>query len=348
MDQTPPPGITETLANLSVLWILVITAGLTVLRLGLIRVPTQAARSWAEILESGIIAIVLVFLIIRPFIVQAYFIPSPSMEPTLLGNNGTGDRILVNKFDYRLHHPQDDDVVVFLAPPAAMKGNPDFIKRLIGSPGDRIQVISGQVTVNGNVFHHADVRRDLALAGVMGNTAKQATAYDDLNYDLQAEYHVKFETDGVRVSDNSGHSQLISKPHLAEILTGFSTYPVTIRPGVVIRNGQTLSEPFIAEDPDYDLTIYNGEPLKHDYNPMDGPEYRGAVNGQEEAIQQQQYDQEATQPTQPIPPGHYLMMGDNRNDSNDSTNWGLLKARRVVGKAQFIFWPLNRIGIIHH
>jgi signal peptidase I len=343
----PPSSITETLANLSVLWILLIVAGLTLVRLCLIRVPTPGARSWSEILESGIIAIVLVFLIIRPFVVQAYFIPSPSMEPTLLGDNGTGDRILVNKFDYRLHSPHDDNVVVFLAPPEAMAGNPDFIKRLIGVPGDRIQVISGQITVNGNVFHHADVRRALAQAGILGDPAEQATNEGNIDYDSQATYHIKFVPNGVDVNDNSGHTRLIGKSELAQLLTRFSTYPVQIRPGEVIRNGKVLSEPFIAEDPDYDLIISHGEPLKHDYNPMDGPEYRGEVGGEEQQISQAQYDQWSTQPTEPIPAGHFLMMGDNRNDSNDSTNWGLLQSRRVVGQAQFIFWPPSRMGLIH-
>ena len=154
MDVPASPGITETLANLSILWILGIVAGLTVLRLGLIRVPTPAARSTSEMLESGIIAIVLVFLIIRPFIVQAYFIPSPSMEPTLLGKQGAGDRILVNKFDYRLRRPTNDDVVVFLAPKETGLENSDFIKRLIGVPGDRIKVIGGKITINDKVYKH--------------------------------------------------------------------------------------------------------------------------------------------------------------------------------------------------
>ncbi len=344
MDAPPTPGLTETLANLSVLWILAIVAGLTVLRLGLIRVPTPGARSVSEILESGIIAIVLVFLIIRPFIVQAYFIPSPSMEPTLLGENGSGDRILVNKFDYRVSRPHHDDVVVFLAPPEAMAGDPDFIKRLIGLPGDRIQVIGGQVTVNGTPYDHSDIRKDLQVAGLMGDAGRQAAAYGDATYDPQAEYHLKFVPDGVRLTDNQGRSRLIGKPQLAEIVGGVSTYPVTVRPGVVIRNGKVLNEPFTAEDPDYDMTIYNGEPLKHDYS---SGELRGAVNGEEQDITPGQYQQWSAQPTQPIPPGRYLMMGDNRNDSNDSTNWGLLAQRRVVGKAQFIFWPPSRIGLIH-
>ncbi|MBV9849907.1 MAG: signal peptidase I [Armatimonadetes bacterium] len=346
MDAPQSPGITEALANLSVIWILAIVAGLTVLRLGLIRVPTPAARSTSEILESGIIAIVLVFLIIRPFVVQAYYIPSPSMEPTLLGKQGSGDRILVNKFDYRLSHPHHDDVVVFLAPKETGWENSDFIKRLIGVPGDRIQVVGGQIVINGKIYKHADVRQALVVAGECGDAARQE-AQSGLQDDLQADYHVKFVPEGVRVSDNAGHTKLVSKARLAEILAG-PGYPVTVRPGVVIRNGQTLDEPFIAEDPDYDMQIYQGEPLKHDYNPpMPNLEYRGNVGGTEDGISQPQYQREAAQPTQPIPPGKYLMMGDNRNDSNDSTNWGLLDAKRVVGKAQIVFWPPSRVGLIH-
>ena len=346
MDAPTPPGLTETLANLSIVWILAIVAGLSVMRLGLIRVPSPAARSTCEILESGIIAIVLVFLIIRPFVVQAYFIPSPSMEPTLLGKQGSGDRILVNKFDYRVSHPTNDDVVVFLAPKETGLENTDFIKRLIGVPGDRIKVIGGKVIVNGKVFNHADVRQALVAAGEFGDDARQ-TAQTDLQDDLQADYHIKFVPDGVRWSDNFGHSKLVSKARLAEILAG-PGLPVTVQPGVVIRNGKTQDEPFIAEDPDYDMQVYDGEPLKHDYNPPDpSMTYRGNVDGEEQGIPQAQYQQEAAQPTQPIPPGKFLMMGDNRNDSNDSTNWGLLDSRRVVGKAQFVFWPPNRMGLIH-
>ena len=345
MDSTPPPGLTETLANLSIVWILAIVAGLTVLRLGLIRVPSPAARSTSEILESGMIAIVLVFLVIRPFVVQAYFIPSPSMEPTLLGKQGAGDRILVNKFDYRLHKPHNDDVVVFLAPKETGLENQDFIKRLIGVPGDRIQVTGGQVIINNRIYRHAEVRQALVMAGEFGDEAKQE-AQSNLQDDLQADYHVKFVPDGVDVLNNVHHVHHVSKARLAEILAG-PGYPVTVKPGVVRRNGKVLDEPFIAEDPDYDMQVYDGEPLKHDYYPPDvGMTYRGNVAGEETGISQAQYEQEAQQPTQPIPPGKYLMMGDNRNDSNDSTNWGLLDSRRVVGRAQCVFWPPQRIGMI--
>ena len=47
-----------------------------------------------------------------------------------------------------------------------------------------------------------------------------------------------------------------------------------------------------------------------------------------------------------IPEGEYYMMGDNRNDSTDSRYWGLMPKERIVGRACFRFWPLNRIGIL--
>lgn len=47
-----------------------------------------------------------------------------------------------------------------------------------------------------------------------------------------------------------------------------------------------------------------------------------------------------------VPPNNYFMMGDNRNNSADSRVWGTLDRRLVIGKAMFIFWPLNRLGLI--
>ena len=110
------------------------------------RAPGRAFT--VELLDSGMIAFLLVFLLIRPFVVQSFFIPSGSMIPTLI----PGDRILVNKFVYHMNPPCRGDVVVFDAPPQALRGDPrkDFVKRLIGLPGDRIQVKADDgVYVNG-------------------------------------------------------------------------------------------------------------------------------------------------------------------------------------------------------
>lgn len=105
-----------------------------------------------ELLDSGLIAFLLVFLLIRPFVVQAFFIPSESMVPTLQ----PGDRILVNKFIYRLNSPQRGDIVVFDAPEYALQkgeGPKDYVKRLIGLPGDEILVRREEgVFINGRLL----------------------------------------------------------------------------------------------------------------------------------------------------------------------------------------------------
>ncbi len=109
-----------------------------------------------EYAESIVIAVILA-LIIRSFVVQAFKIPSASMEDTML----IGDHLLVNKFIYGLKIPFTDkrilkvrdpkrgDVIVFEYPVDPSK---DFIKRVIGTPGDVVQVINKKVYVNGKLY----------------------------------------------------------------------------------------------------------------------------------------------------------------------------------------------------
>ena len=336
-------NFTELIANLSVAWITSFVILLTGLRFILIRNPGPSSRASAEIVESGLIAIVLVFLLIRPFVVQAYYIPSPSMEPTLLGKDGSGDRILVNKFQYRLpnhYGPKRQDVVVFLPPPEATSGRLEttseapinFIKRLIGLPGDKIQAVHGDVVIKGVALFHNVVRRKIVEANFLG-------AVNGIGNDIQADHHLKFTQAGVLWD-----GKLIPKEQLAQILSGDPHTEVKVEPGYVIRNGQHLNEPYTAEDPDYDLQIYHGQPLKW----MPAIDESGDVYKLDGIhISREEYYHDKAQPAEVIPANHYFMMGDNRNDSEDSTEWGPLESKRVVGRAQFIFWPPSRIRAIH-
>jgi len=122
-------------------------------------VKKSKVREW---IEAIVVAVVLA-LIIRTFIVQAFKIPSGSMEDTLL----IGDHLLVNKFIYGLQipfsdarilafeHPERGDVIVFEFPEDRNKPyfeRRDFIKRLIGTPGDTIEVRNKEVFVNGKPY----------------------------------------------------------------------------------------------------------------------------------------------------------------------------------------------------
>jgi signal peptidase I len=87
-----------------------------------------------------------VALFVRAFLIQAFYIPSESMVPTLL----TNDRVLVNKLSYHLHDVHRGDIVVFDAPPGAATAQvKDLIKRVIGLPGETIEGRNGSIFIDG-------------------------------------------------------------------------------------------------------------------------------------------------------------------------------------------------------
>jgi signal peptidase I len=177
-----------------------------------------------EYAEAIVIAVVLA-LLIRTLIVQAFTIPSGSMMDTLL----VGDYILVNKFLYGaelpflewrmpgLRDPHRGDIIVFKYPQDEKR---DFIKRIVGTPGDRIQIHGRQVLVN----------------------------------------------------------------------------------------GQALVEPYVKP----------GAPVGH--TPSD---YCPYAYGCESTV---------------VPAGSYFVMGDNRDNSQDSRYWGFVKHDKIKGKAFLIYW----------
>ncbi len=92
-----------------------------------------------------IITAVIVAWLIKTLLVQPFFIPSSSMEPTLF----PGDRVLVSKFTYRFSKPLPKDIVVFKAPDTQPGEAQDFIKRIVATPGMSIEVDKGIVIVDG-------------------------------------------------------------------------------------------------------------------------------------------------------------------------------------------------------
>jgi signal peptidase I len=107
------------------------------------------ARAVAEWVVIIVLALT-VAIVVKTFLIQAFFIPSGSMEPTLK----PGDRVLVNKLSYDLHSIHRGDIVVFKRPPSEAQDPTikDLIKRVIGLPGDRIEGRDGQVYINGQLL----------------------------------------------------------------------------------------------------------------------------------------------------------------------------------------------------
>jgi signal peptidase I len=133
------------------------------------RTPAGAIVGFFRELPGLLILALILALLIKTFLIQAFYIPSGSMEHTL----DVGDRVLVNKVVYHLHPPRRGDIVVFSDPhPNVLQAhrswwsafihwltdglgvtqnpNKDFIKRVIGLPGETVEVRHGVVLINGS------------------------------------------------------------------------------------------------------------------------------------------------------------------------------------------------------
>jgi signal peptidase I len=145
-------------------------------------VVTRRRKSVVREYAEAIAIAILLALVIRTLIVQAFTIPSGSMMDTLL----VGDYILVNKFlygpelpltEYRvpaLRHPERGDIIVFKYPQDEKR---DFIKRIVGLPGEQVQIRGAQVVVNGKPLVEPYVKKVESPLGHTGQPSYCGYAY---------------------------------------------------------------------------------------------------------------------------------------------------------------------------
>jgi signal peptidase I len=133
------------------------------------RSTTRSVIEWIAVIGGALV----VALVIKTFLIQAFYIPSGSMEPTL----DIGDRVLVNKLSYRLHDVNRGDLVVFeaneghgdcgqpvnnaAAATEAESGIKDLIKRVIALPGDTIDIRDNQVLINDRILEEPYIGDDV-------------------------------------------------------------------------------------------------------------------------------------------------------------------------------------------
>ena len=293
----------DKLARTPLSHVVIVVFVLTIVRLGIFPLLTKTAphkrgmgygvaRFLNEVLDAVIYAGVFVFLIIRPFGIQAFLIPSGSMWPTLYVN----DFIVANKAIYRYTDPKRNDVVVFEPPVEATYAsqrdpdgtvNVDFIKRLIGVPGDVVELRDGVLYRNGQPAedpnrHYSDTT-------------------DEQNFTEMPEDRVKSQ--------------------------GWPSFKFIKWKGQVI--------PLNYLDHHGGNTASN---LSDNYYQV-ADKYVLPTAAEQMAAE--------AAPAVAIPQGYYFFMGDNRNNSFDGRGWGLVKRSQIIGRAEFIWLPITRIGRIH-
>src|SRR5258706_1796716 len=230
--------------------------------------PAKTEESWIELAKTIVYAL-LIALVIRTFLFQPFNIPSGSMKSTLL----VGDYVFVEKFAYGYSRysfpwgmgpfsgrifgsgPHRGDVLVFKNP---RRPSEDFIKRVIGLPGDRIQMVDGVVYLNGKAVPKVRVQDWFGYADCDPNDAEEVCPPD-----ATPKYFAQY-----RETLPNGKSYLV--------LDSRTDFPAR------------TTEPYI------------------------------------------------------VPADHYFMMGDNRDNSNDSRlEVGYVPAQNLVGKAIFRFFSTD-------
>lgn len=248
-----------------------------------------------ETADAIVYAGVVVFMLIRPFALQAFTIPSGSMWPTL----NVADYIVANKAIYRFSDPKVGDIVVFRPPKFIVSrdqldenGNPrvDYIKRCIGVPGDLIEFKNGQLYRNGQPVNESY----RTFSKCESPAGMECTAFSTLT------------------------------PEEVGRLT-----PVNFK---LVKRGDEII-PLQYTDRDANSSLAEG-------NLLEPPPYVTAPPFVVDDPAEQRKLMAA--PAQKIPPGYYLMIGDNRNGSFDGRAWGLVPRDAIVGRSEAIWFPLAR------
>lgn len=284
----------------------------------------KGIKEWIQTLVvAGIIAIIL-----RTFVIAAYKIPTGSMEPTLHGDPRNGDRIFANKFIYRFKDPERGDVIIFTTKGIPGLRKKDFIKRLVGLPGDRIRIEDGVVYVNGEPFKNPALKdnyyynSDPVLVTI--SPVKKRFRVPDFFF---------------TVVDDLGNLYLLSNV-IYELSSGIK------------RGDRFLFDPegilgFPESNP-FDVTLVgrSGDiiELKKDGLYVNRRLFKKGYTIKNMFTVYGQYGMRGMEIE--VPEGGYFVLGDNSANSKDSRYWGFVPRRNIKGEGLVVWWPPYRWKVI--
>lgn len=320
----------------------------------------EKAKSWLREWGDALLFAFVAALIIRTFFFEAYRIPTPSMEKTLM----TGDFLVVSKINYGARTPmtlgvpftniyvpgvkipwfrmpgydsiERNDIVVFNYPvdiaPVSAKTN--YIKRLVGMPGDTLSIDDKEVYIDGEPNEDFSTIQQHYLVSVEDRVRLSSSKIKSAGGDLirgegSNAYRVNMteevaetvegwsevtEVEPLVLPDDYDEYAQVSFP-FSSGFTNHDHLPETVVP----FEGQEVT---LTED---NWHIYQDIVERYERNSVERDGDNFVINGEETD-------------TYTIQKDYYFMMGDNRDDSEDSRYWGFVPDDHIVGKAGIIYF----------
>jgi len=319
--------------------------------------PASPKDMMLEIIDTVIIALVLVFGIVRPFLMQTYFIPSASMETTLLGPHLNaagkmvgGDKLIANKFVLRFRMPKRDEIIVFNPPAAGYIGNNNglMLREWLAQHPDTLTVDETTILVRGLQDPHLLEKPELGFSGLKQSLRFVPMADARLNTEeilkilpslpAQRDAFIKrvigLPGDTIEFKTGDGiyiNSKPLDEPYLTSGALAHSGLPAVPIPGEMPRlmttqdaNGNNTNE----DDFFWGFIQWVGDWYKHDemYEKLIAPHMQDGKFV--------------------VPADSVFMMGDNRANSFDSRYWGVVPRQNIKARAVSTFWPLNRLKLL--
>ena len=301
--------ITSFNGNMSLSSVLLITCLLLLISAITIKQSKFISRS------TFVIAILfaLFLLVLKPFVINILIVSGNSMLPTAFPK----DIAIINKLTYHFSHPQRGDVIF-----AEIKGlhdfvenktedskivyipdessNENFIKRVIAIPNDEIRIKAGKIILEPYLIA-VDIE---AFLTALGGTQK-SNKKDYGNY-------IIFKNDKIIFNRKEMSKEKISN---ALVLYGYPPHTLRIEPSKVFINGTEITEDYVSNNIMEDLPILTDSTF---------PKENIIKQNQELWLK--------------IPDNHYFLMGDNRDFSEDSRDWGFVKKKEITGKVTKIIY----------